>query len=599
MCGITGFTGARADDLLTGMVDALHHRGPDGQGCWSAPAGDVHLGHARLAIIDLADGAQPMHTADGGLTVVFNGEIYNHPELRTELEARGHRFRTDHSDTEVLLHGYREWGADLCRRLNGMWAFALYDREARTLFLSRDRYGQKPLYYARCGEDLVFASELTALRLHPGVEATVSRRALRKYFAYGFIPAPLSLYEGVHKLPGGCLLRFDLQDHTLREEAWWRFELEPRPPEEVDEEAAAEELRELLDRAVRRRLMADVPLGIFLSGGVDSTTVAALVRRTRPDLACYSIGFDEPSFDESAPARAAAGALGVEHRLETLSLQAARELLPELASGLDEPVADSSLLPTYLLCRSTRREVTVALSGDGADELFAGYDPFRALRAAEWYARLTPRPVHRALRLLAAHLPTRHANLSFDFKVKRTLRGLSYPPGLWNPVWLSCLEPGELARWFGEPVTAEDVYEEAIAAWDACPSSDPIDRTLTFYTRFYLQEQILPKVDRCSMRHGLEVRSPFLDADLAAFVQRLPTRFKFRQGRGKVLLHRAVAGMVPGFVLQRPKKGFGTPVGPWFRNGDLVPPPNDHGVGLNAEFLAECLGRHQRGESDE
>ncbi len=471
MCGIAGFFGAGDADTLRRMTARIAHRGPDDEAFVLEPERGVFLGFRRLAILDIAGGKQPMTMADGGLTVVFNGQIYNFKELRAELVRLGARFVTDHSDTEILLHGWRQWGTDLPNRLNGMWAFALYDRKQRVVFLSRDRFGKKPLFYFASANTFVFASELTALRQHPAVPATLSRRALQKYFAYGYVPAPLTLLDGVNKLPAGHSLTLDLATRQHRIEGYWQYQpevhLDARPEADLIEEFGAK-----LDAAVARRLVADVPVGCFLSGGIDSSAVTALATRHvgRERIKAFSIGFTEASFDETRYARLVAEYVGANHQVESLSIQRALEILPEIAARWDEPIADSSMLPTYLLCQHARKQVTVALGGDGADELLAGYDPFRALRYARTYERLVPKPVHRALSLLASRLPVSHRYMSFDFRLKRTLRGLAYPAHLWLPVWMAPLAPSELEELFRAPVDPEDVYSEAIDAWDGCAS---------------------------------------------------------------------------------------------------------------------------------
>jgi asparagine synthase (glutamine-hydrolysing) len=594
MCGIAGFVGEgdRAD--LERMTRRLAHRGPDAEGFYLEDSVGLHLGHRRLSIIDLAGGAQPMMGTDGRCVVVFNGEIYNHLELRADLEAQGHVFQSHHSDTEVLLNGYRAWGEEIVHRLNGMWAFALWDGWRKRLFLSRDRFGKKPLFWFRRAGTFAFASELTALLEHERSPRTVSRRALQKFFAYALIPAPYSLIEGVWKLPAGHNLIVELGREPLLKR-YWRFEIEPdESMSRRPHQALAEELLELLDRAVKRRLMADVPLGVFLSGGIDSTAVAALAARHvgAERLRTFSIGFDEPSFDESAHARRAAAFLGTNHQSETLGLDKACDVLPGILERLDEPQGDNSLLPTWLLSRFTRRQVTVALGGDGGDELFAGYDTFRGLRKMEWYARLVPQSMHEGLRALAARLPVSHANLSFDFKIKRGMRGASHPPPHWNPVWLGALEPNEIARLFDEEVDAEDLYSEAVEVWDSCRQPDLVDRTLQFYTELYLQDGILAKVDRASMMHGLEVRSPFLDLEVASFARKLPYSLKIRGGITKYILKKALERLLPLDIVYRRKKGFGTPVGTWFRSGRVAPQGN-------GRFLEERLSAHRSDEADE
>ena len=402
MCGLAGFAGPGDRGDLQAMTDALVHRGPDGEGLYVDPDRAVFLGHRRLAVLDIEGGAQPMWDAAGEIGVVYNGEIYNHLELRAELEAQGRRFRSDHCDTEVLLHGYRVWGAELPRRLNGMFAFCVYDRRAGRLFLARDRFGEKPLYHAKLpGGGLAFASELGALARHGRVGRELSARALQKFFAYGFVPAPLSIVEGCEKLPGGCTLTYDLCDGRCEVKRYWRFALEPeRAWVDRPEAELAEELRALIVQATRRRLTADVPLGFFLSGGVDSSAVlAAAARSTPPErLRAFTLGFSEPSFDESDAARRVGAALGIEHAVEVLDLATAKAQALDVLSRLDEPSADASVLPTALLARFARREVTVALTGDGADELFAGYDPFAALAPARLYDAAVPKPLHALLR---------------------------------------------------------------------------------------------------------------------------------------------------------------------------------------------------------
>jgi asparagine synthase (glutamine-hydrolysing) len=599
MCGIAGFAGRgdRAD--LRRMSAALAHRGPDAEASWSDPDGGVHLAHRRLSVVDLETGQQPMWTADGALGVVFNGEIYNHRELRRELEAAGHRFASDHSDTEVLLHGWRAWGEGLLPRLNGMWAFALLDRARRRLFLSRDRFGQKPLYWTRRPGLFAFASEARALVAHGGVPSDLSATALRKYFAHGYVPAPHAIHEGVWKLPAGSNLHVALPDGEPVVAPWWEFRLEPDAAPPGGPDAWAQEVRETLERAVARRIVADVPVGVFLSGGIDSSAVAAAAaRHTKPgELRTFAIGFQEASFDESRQAAQVARLLGSEHALRYFSSERARSEWPAIAARLDEPLADASLLPTYALSGAAREEVTVALGGDGADELFAGYDPFRALGAASLYAAAVPRPVHRAVRLLASRMPVSHGNLSLDFKLKRTLGGLSHERRLWNPLWMAPLEPAEIAELLGEPVDPEELYSEAIAAWDAAEGLGLTERTLQFFTRVYLQDDILTKVDRASMLHGLEVRSPFLDIELVDLVRRLPTRCKLRGGETKWLLKRALEPWLPAAVRLRPKKGFGVPVGAWLAEG-RPPFDSDFAGGSSGDFARQRLAEHRAGRHD-
>jgi asparagine synthase (glutamine-hydrolysing) len=599
MCGIAGFVGTGDFHLLERMTNVLAHRGPDDSGLFHHE--NVFLGHRRLSIVDLEGGHQPMTTADGELTLVFNGEIYNHAELRARLTKLGHVFQTHHSDSEVLLHGYREWGPKLPTMLNGMWAFAIYDRKNRTLFCSRDRFGKKPFYYAATSEGFVFGSELAAVIAHPEVSTSLSTRALQKYFAYGYIPAPLSIYNSVRKLPGGCSLTLNTNTLVLRIERYWQFLLEPFEtiPRNPEEEWGSQ-LRELLDRAVQRRLMADVPLGVFLSGGVDSSAITAFASRHLPAgrLKTFSIGFKEKTFDESAYAERVARLFNTEHHVEVLSLVEVRAQLDLCLSKLEEPLGDSSLLPTYLLNRYARQHVTVALGGDGGDELFAGYDPFKALGWARLYQSIFPQPIHAGIRALINRLPVSHANMSLDFKIKRTLRGLSYKPEIWLPAWMGPLERSEIAQLFNQPVDMEELYSEAIELWEKSPQTNLIDKTLQFYTELYLQDDILVKTDRASMMNSLEVRAPLLDIELVDFVRRIPSDYKLRHGTTKYILKKALEPVIPSEILHRNKKGFGSPIGSWFKNGTLstpssVPEP------LDRNFVQAKVRAHVSGAADE
>ena len=601
MCGICGFVGAGSSDDLQRMNSSLVHRGPDESGAWSATAPPVQLGNRRLSVIDLPGGRQPMATADGEIVITFNGEIYNHRELRAELQKLGHRFVTDHSDTEVLLLGYREWAAGLVSRLNGMWAFAIYDVKRAQLFCSRDRFGEKPFYYTMANGAFVFASELTALARHPSVPRNVSRRALQKYFAYGYIPAPLSIFEGVRKLPAGCSLFVDAQSLEHRVEKYWDFVLEPFeniPPN--PEEEWGEQIRALLDRAVKRRLLADVPVGVFLSGGIDSSAVTAFASRHVQEgrLKTFSIGFQQKTFDETEFARRVSREFRTDHQTETLSMGRALEVIDDCLDRLDEPMGDSSLLPTYLVSGLARRHVTVALGGDGGDELFAGYDPFLALRRAELYRAVFPRPIHAAIKAIFNRLPVSQANMALDFRIKRTLRGLDYDPRLWLPAWMAPLDHTSMEELFSEPIDLEDLYSEAIEQWENCRQTDLVDKTLQFYTKLYLQDDILVKVDRASMMHSLEVRAPFLDIELVDFVRQIPSAYKFRHGTTKYILKKALGNVLPREILYRAKKGFGVPVATWFRNGQLSAQLRPLPM-LNDSLMRKKLQVHQSRKSDE
>ena len=601
MCGLAGFVGVGHRGNLDDLAAAIFHRGPDDAGVHVVAEFRVHLAFRRLAILDLAGGHQPMWNEDSTVCVVFNGEIYNHAELRKDLIAKGHVFRTDHSDTEVLVHGYEQWGDGLPARLNGMFALVIWDRTRRRIFAARDRFGEKPFYYVARPGFFAFASELSALIQHPAVDRTIDPRSIQKYFAYGYIPAPGALYRGARKLAGGCSLTLDLDDFRAREKRYFRFAItadEDAPERRIPE--LTEELRALLDGAVKRRLISDVPLGVFLSGGLDSSTVLALAARHRPaaGIDTFTIGFNEPSFDESPYARQVAAQIGCRHHERILDFNAANDLVAKVLRRLDEPTGDASILPTYLLAAFAREHVTVALSGDGGDELFAGYDPFAALRPAAIYDRLVPQPLHLLMRRMAALLPRSASNMSLDFKIRRTLMGLSYKANVRLPVWMSPLEPSRMGALFDAPMSVEELYSEAIEAWDRTSATNPVDRALEFFTNFYLQDDILAKTDRASMMASLESRAVFLDNDVVDFCARLPHGFKYRRGVRKFLLRQAASGLVPDMVLKRPKKGFGIPLARWLQHMpgavETVAIP-----GLRASWMENRWSAARAGEEDE
>lgn len=569
MCGIAGFVGQRNDKILHAMADAIRHRGPDGEGYYFCLTNGISLAHRRLSITDIAGGHQPMWNEDDSVGIVFNGEIYNHMELRSELLRKGHIFKSDHSDTEVLIHGYEEWGVDLLIRLNGMFAFCIYDQNKKCLFFARDRFGKKPLYYTLFNQQLVFASELKSLLAHPGVKREIDPVSLRKYFGYGFIPAPYTLYRNVSKLPGGHYMFYDLATATAKISSYWQFRVTPDSNyAKTSEEDLALELRTLLTAAVKRCMVADVPVGVFLSGGIDSSTILACASQGEAAgrIKTFSIGFHEKEFDESDMARGIAHHFGSDHTEEIFGIDSAKEVANHVLDMLDEPMGDSSILPTYLLSRFAKQSVTVALGGDGGDELFAGYAPFRALKAAQLYCDMLPKGLRKFILSQVNRLPASEGYLSLDFKLKRTLQGLEYPSSVWNPMWLSPLKPDEIAELMNTPVEWEEVYADAINAWQSSDADDLIGKTSEFYGRFYLQDGVLTKVDRASMMVGLEVRAPFLDNNVVEFAQRLPSNFKYRNGTTKYLLKKAMKGILPDDLLYRPKKGFGIPLTSWLKS---------------------------------
>jgi asparagine synthase (glutamine-hydrolysing) len=608
MCGITGIVDtAQAVDreALRRMANALRHRGPDDEESHliegKGGGASVGLGFRRLAIIDLEGGRQPMCNEDGSLWIVCNGELYNYQELRPELEAKGHKFRT-RCDVETLLHLYEELGEDCVTRVNGMFAAAIWDAKAQTLFLARDRLGKKPVYYRATPTQLLFGSEVKALLQHPACPRELDRRSLSKYLAYEYVPSPHCIFKGINKLPAGHTLTWKRGETRLRR--YW--DLKFPAPDRRPEAEIAEELRARLKEAVRLRLISDVPLGVFLSGGIDSGSVVAMMAELRPasQIKTFAIGFEEQSFDESRYARRVAEFFGTEHHQEVLQSRVLLDMLPEVASFLDEPFADASVIPTYLLSRFTRRHVTVALGGDGGDELFAGYPTFLAHRLAQFY-RL-PQAIHKRLvRPLANLLPVSTRNFSLDFKVKRFLRGAGARPAIRDQIWLGAFTPAEQDSLL-EGMSGEiDQYDDIARVEEDCPAGDPLQRLIYQYCKLYLSEDILVKVDRASMACSLEARAPFLDYTFVEFANSIPSHLKLKGLKGKYILKQAMRGKLPPEILARGKKGFGIPIAKWFRSDlkdlvqDTLSPQRIKAQGIfNPRTIQRLLAEHLQGTRD-
>ncbi len=614
MCGIVGLFDGREPSaidvrLLQRMADAIAHRGPDGEGFHLAPG--VALGHRRLAIIDVGGGTQPMHTADGLVSVVFNGEIYNFRELMAELAALGHVCRT-HSDTEVILHAWRAWGPACVTRFNGMFAFALWDVRAQTLFIARDRLGKKPLYYAMPdGRRLAFASELKALAACSWVTRRISPQAVADYFGYGYVPDPKTIYRDIYKLPPGHMLLWK-RGSAPSIAQYWDLEA-PRADARIDLPEATAETNRRLRIAVERRLMSEVPLGAFLSGGVDSSGVVAHMAGLMgaPVNTC-TIGFGEASHDERDYARQMAERYATDHVERVVAPEALTDdmgLLDRIAATYDEPFADNSALPTYKVCAIARERVTVALSGDGGDEGFAGYRRYLWHVREDRVRRLLPAAIRGPVFGTLARLYPQLGWAPRVFRAKATFRELAssaadaYFSGLAvmnETMWNSLTRPAFRRSLQG--YRSRDVVAELFAR---APSDDPLFQAQYVDTKTWLAGRMLVKVDRASMAHGLEVRSPFLDHELFSWATNLPANLKLDGGEYKAVLKKALEPMVPRELLYRPKQGFATPVAAWLR-GPLRPAiaaALASPLLLDTEIfeparLRELLADHQSGRRD-
>ena len=570
MCGIAGLfhleTAKPVDPArVRAMIDVMVHRGPDGSGVWTAPG--VGFGHLRLSIIDVAGSPQPMATADGALTLIYNGEVYNFADVRAELKALGHQFQT-RGDTEVILLGYRQWGADVLPRLNGMFAFAIHDARDQSVFLARDRMGVKPLHYASLADGSVaFSSELKGLLANPAVRREPDPTAIEDYLAYGYVPDDACIVAGVKKLPAGSYLHLKRGKPLPRPVSWWDVDFSQRSS--ASAAALEEEMRDLLRKAVTSRMVSDVPLGAFLSGGVDSSAVVALMAEaSKSAVETCSIGFDVGALDETRYADQIAARFATNHRKRIVAPDdfAAMDVL---AGAFDEPFADASALPTWRVCQLARETVTVALSGDGADEAFAGYRRYKFQHAEERVRGFVPASIRSGL-----------------FGALGSL----YPKADWAPQWmrakstfLNLAQDGNEAYARSVGVTlpearaalyadgfkaslqghrAEDRYS---AAMHNAPARDPLDRAQYADMKIWLPGDILTKVDRTSMNVSLEAREPLLDYRLVEFAARLPVAMRIRGGEGKWLLKKTMESHLPKDILYRPKMGFVTPISAWFR----------------------------------
>lgn len=596
MCGLAGFVDqslqSDADNLtrmVQRMADTLRHRGPDDDGAWTDAETGVALGHRRLSIIDLSPtGHQPMMSGDGRYVIAYNGEIYNFQDLRRELEADGVGFRGT-SDTEVIVEACAHWGPQAAiKRLNGMFAFALWDRRARRLVLARDHLGIKPLFWGHFEGLFLFGSELKALRAHAGWQPRVNRRALASYLRHFFVPAPWSIYEGVNKLKPGHMLSWQ-PGQLPRTHRYWDLrqtaESAHKDPYAGTSEDALEELDWLLKDSVKRQMISDVPLGAFLSGGIDSSTVVALMQAqsSRP-VRTFSIGFSNQRYDEAPHARAVAAHLGTEHTEYYAQPRDALDLIPKLHQIYDEPFADSSQLPSYLVSQMARRKVTVALSGDGGDELFAGYHHYRICASVWRRLSMAPGPLRNAAADAIRHLPAgltsamgsllpgvsgRQLRMGRLQRIGQVL-GAKGPDDLYRRIISQWHDPAQVVT--GAAEYNGEIWDEAVVA--AIP--DFIPRMQYYDSVQYLPDDVLTKVDRASMAVSLETRLPLLDYRVLAFAWRLPMSMKMGEGGGKWILRKLLARYLPPELFERPKLGFGVPIDAWLRGelrqwaGDLL-----------------------------
>lgn len=566
MCGIVGIISntpqIHREWLVVGR-DAMTHRGPDDAGEWWSPDGRIGFAHRRLSIIDLSPaGHQPMHDVTGKLTIVFNGEIYNFLELHQQLVAQGHRFNS-HSDTEVILAAYREWGVNCLSRLNGMFAFAIYDKEKQSVFLARDRVGEKPLFYRHTDGELRFGSELKSLLADKSLERRIDPKALDCYLSMGYVPGELCILRGFKKLPPAHALLFDIRTGQCQQWRYWEL---PKQPDnnlggKIDEHALLNELEGLLEDSVRRQMVSDVPVGVLLSGGVDSSLITAMAVRASDNVKTFTIGFPgHKKLDESEHARLIARYFGTQHT-ELMADPASADLLPRLAHQFDEPMADSSMIPTFLVSQLVRQHCSVVLGGDGGDELFGGYGHYSRLRWMEKKLGPIPYPFRKAISLAAGR------TLPMGFKGRNWLQGLGVDLNKELPLIASFFDARIRKQLLGQSGNF-DLVAEGITT-ERCPLNvDLVQRATRMDFQNYLPEDILVKVDRASMMNSLEVRAPMLDVRLIEFAfEKVPEHLKATINERKVLLKRLTERLLPPEFDRQRKQGFSIPLPQWLKAG--------------------------------
>ncbi len=616
MCGICGILNLSLEPAAhLGRIDAMSesivHRGPDSHGKFELPY--LALAIRRLSIIDLATGDQPLSNETGDVTLVFNGEIYNYRELREQLLARGHRFRTQ-ADGEVIAHLYEDEGPEFVHRLNGMFAIALWDDRSKRLVLVRDRAGEKPLYYWRGGGALVFGSEIKSLLAYPGVSREINREALTEYFFYGYFPSPSSVFAEIKKLPAAHTMVAERGEVRLK--PFWQLKDHLRPPGEPEvsprgEESIAEELRGKLRDAAISRLVSDVPLGVFLSGGVDSSTLVATMSELTPgNVNSFSVAFPHKTFNEEPYAECVARHFNTKHHVFIADDRAMREALDFLSGQLDEPVADPAVIPTYLLSKFARSEIKVALSGEGSDELFGGYPTHIGARLAGYYLRL-PRFLRRQFfERLSGLLPVSAGAVPLGFFFRRFLAHAGRDAAERHQIWFGMFNPAELDQllrpeWRGARAPSETVFAPLARVLEGAQFEDDVAKLLFLDFRMYLEDNLLVKIDRASMACSLELRTPFLDHRLIEYAAGLPSALKVRRFRLKHILKRAVEKWLPREIVHRQKRGFSVPIASWMR-GDLKPLVEEtlseeklkrEGM-FDAAFVRRLLDEHLSGAAD-
>jgi len=608
MCGICGYINidkrpASNPEAVKKMTEALRHRGPDDEGFFIKD--NIALGHRRLSVIDLETGHQPLFSRDGSLSIIYNGEAYNFPEIKRVLTEKGHRFNTS-SDTEVVLCAFREWGAECFEKINGMFSLAIWDDKEKRLILARDRFGKKPLYYGRFGDVFVFASEIKSILRHPAVKKELDMAGMFKYLAYDYIPNPNSIFKNITKLEPGHFAV--LSNGRLEKRRYWNIKFD-ESRESYDVREYGQRFKDLLREAVRRRLISDVPLGVFLSGGLDSSAVVAMMAELMPrkSIKTFTIGFRDKRFDESGDARIVAEHFTTDHYEQIIDANEMLEVLPDVLNMLDEPFADYSIIPTYFVSRFARKHVTVCLGGDGGDEFFSGYPSFVAHRISRVLDRV---PFSTAFLTAASKMAGSGSGyMSTGFKLRRYLRGINYPEAIRHQVWIGSFPPIEqlklLSHDLRKHVNEDLLYHDSFRHMEEVSDLNYINRVNYLYAKTYMTDDILAKVDRASMAVSLEVRAPFLDPDFIDFATAMPTELKFKGLSTKYIVKKAMEDKLPPRILHKSKHGFAAPVGEWFKKDlkgvllDVFSKKKIEKQGIfSFDYINSIVGNHLSGKVD-
>lgn len=596
MCGIAGIVPYLNKLDIQKILNDLQHRGPDSQSLKIIEEKKLVLGHARLSILDIQDGQQPMSDYNDNYYITYNGEIYNNLNVRQKLLKSGLKFKTSHSDTETLLNSYIMWGENFHEHLDGMWSFAIYDKKKNQLFLSRDRVGEKPLYYYYKNKIFAFSSELNALKNIENLDFEKNELNIQKYFYYGYYPGNKTKYKYIYKLEPGTNLIFDLKNCNLVKNKYWHFKIKENLSISFDE--SLDLLDELILNSVKKRMITDVKTGFFLSGGLDSSILATYISQIDKNFKAFTIGFEEKSYDESFKAKQLANFLNLNHRIFTLSNKNIIDNSKSILQLIDEPISDTSIVPTYFLCKESRKHIKVAISGDGGDELFGGYDTFIAIKIINQIVDFIPKKYAKYLEKFSNFLPTSHKNMSLDFKIKKFFKGISENKELINSSWMSPMDLNEKLSLFHKKFKKEEIFSEVIDDWNKDQKKSFLNKSLDYYSNFYLPGMVLPKVDRASMLNSLEVRPIFFDEKILNFALSLPSSFKINYLNRKYILKKLLERKIPKKFIDKSKKGFGSPVSSYLKNLEIKNYLIKDNF-INNEYIKLKYKKHIKNLSDE